>query len=171
MGRANGMVVRPGIYRVIPKVNLNTGVVDSVLSADEVTGNPATVWPTACGASPDAWHDPSYAYVFRVKPDCDDNSADDELQNPPPTCTTNCSLADMNGNGTVTVQDIFDFLPFTSQTISGLMSTERTQSRSKTSLISSRFTLHALPEGSVSLSAFSSRARCAPIGVGLGLRA
>jgi|GEM_PF-1950556 len=106
IGRASGIVVRPAIYRVIPKMAGDT--INSVLCADDVAGNPRSRWQTACGVAPDGSPDPAPAFVFRIIPDCDVNSVDDESQSPAPTCTTNCRLGDMNGTGTVTVQDIFD---------------------------------------------------------------
>lgn len=48
--------------------------------------------------------------MFRVIADCDSDGVDDLAQTPPPNCSSNCHIADFNDNGSVTVQDIFDFL-------------------------------------------------------------
>lgn len=114
IGRASGTIVRPGIYRVIPKVSETTRLNNAVLCAD-VDGNPPTVWPPSCGPIPGAFDppiDPAPSFVFRVIPDCDGNTIDDELPGQSPPCSTNCGMADVNNSGSVTVQDIFDFLGF-----------------------------------------------------------
>ncbi|MCC6322341.1 MAG: hypothetical protein IT438_13000 [Phycisphaerales bacterium] len=57
IGRAAGTVVRPGIYRVIPKVSETTRLNNAVLCAD-VNGNPPTDWPPSCGPIPGEFDPP-----------------------------------------------------------------------------------------------------------------
>lgn len=110
---APGIHPGPGIYRLIPRVNVETEVINSVLSRT-VSGTPAVVLPLACGGL--TADDPIMeyqSYIFRIKPNCDGvtgNTEDDETQNPPPTCTGSCAVADFNNSGEKSVQDIFDFL-------------------------------------------------------------
>lgn len=99
----NGNYVAPGIYMVHPTAG------DSVRCAD-VAGNPPVMWSflTCDEEEPAALRG---AYGFVVFGDCDsDNVPDQDDCDLGPGCTTSCNFADFNHSGTITVQDIFDFL-------------------------------------------------------------
>ncbi|MCC6320733.1 MAG: hypothetical protein IT438_04770 [Phycisphaerales bacterium] len=99
----------PGIYRLVPKVNAESGIINSVLSRN-VTGTPPTALPTSCGGLTSEDEFTSYrSYIFRIKPDCDADSVDDETETPYPSCDS-CEITDFNESDGKTVQDIFDFL-------------------------------------------------------------
>jgi hypothetical protein len=100
ISRQDQFFPKPGIYRIVPNLNAARCV--------NVTGTPSAVWEDSClsGTLPADYG----AYVFRIAPDCDENSVDDQEQSPTPSCFTDCHEADFNGSGSVTVQDIFDFL-------------------------------------------------------------
>ncbi len=100
LSRENNIFPKPGIYRIVPKQN--------AVQCVGVAGPLAAEWPASCvgGTLPAEFG----AYVFRIAPDCDGNTIDDQEQTPTPACFTDCHEADFNGSGSVSVQDIFDFL-------------------------------------------------------------
>jgi len=61
---------------------------------------------------PGADQDQEQAYIFRLVPDCNKDATNDEDQplSLLADCTTLCNIADFNASGTVSVQDLFDFL-------------------------------------------------------------
>lgn len=76
-----------------------------------VTSTPSVVWPRSCDTG--TLSAEFGGYVFRIAPNCDanlGNTVDDQEQTPTPDCFTDCHQADFNGSGSVSVQDIFDFL-------------------------------------------------------------
>lgn len=97
--------ISPGVYRLFPFSN------DSI-KCEDVTGNPAVVWPTACvydtsGEEPQFVELPSY--VFVISGDCDGDNILDQFDGDLGTCF-GCEIGDFNDSGSITVQDIFDFL-------------------------------------------------------------
>ncbi len=96
-----GYHVRPGIYMAYPVES------DSVRSAD-VAGNPAAVWPAACDENLGTDRP---GYVFVVSGDCNADGIADQRQCPHAQgCGVGCAHADFNYSGSITVEDVFDFL-------------------------------------------------------------
>jgi len=92
--------VGAGVYMAYPVQG------DSVKCAD-VSGNPAAVWPPICDTE---FEGVRPGYVFVISPDCDDDGVVDFEDTNISTCDANCPVADWNNSGSVSVQDIFDFL-------------------------------------------------------------
>ncbi|MCC6322749.1 MAG: hypothetical protein IT438_15075 [Phycisphaerales bacterium] len=89
LGRKSGYHVSPGLYLVMPTV-------EGAVLCNDVTEFPSAVWPIACDY--EAENEGRSGYVFKIVSDCTSD------------CDSNCPIADWNDSGTVTVQDIFDFL-------------------------------------------------------------
>ncbi|MFN7020091.1 MAG: hypothetical protein ACK4WH_02025 [Phycisphaerales bacterium] len=101
-----GVYAGPGVYRLSP------AAADSV-RCEHVTGRPPVVWPTVC-VFDDTGEEPLYldlpGFEFIVSGDCDHDDVLDHQDPDLSGCSSDCAIADFNGSGAVTVQDIFDFL-------------------------------------------------------------
>lgn len=92
----------PGIYTVRPVAT------DSV-QCEDVTGNPAAVWPAiACPSNSE--YAVIYGYRFVISPDCDLDRIPDRRDSFLYNCSVSCNIGDFNQSGDATVQDVFDFL-------------------------------------------------------------
>jgi hypothetical protein len=108
MAHASGMYPTAGVYRVKLRVSSSTGL--PFVRCAGVTGNPPVAWPVTCADNATYPNAEAQAYIFRVAPDCDFDRQNDEVVSPNQSmCPTTCRV-DVNHSGTISVQDIFDFL-------------------------------------------------------------
>lgn len=103
---------RPALRSTHPCPSAAPAAADSVRSK-HVSGSPPVVWPTVCvfdgtGAVPLYLDLPGFVSI--VSGDCDHGDILDHQDPDLSGCTSDCAVADFNGNGAVTVQDTFDFL-------------------------------------------------------------
>lgn len=96
--RVSGFNVSPGIYVLQPAH-------EEAIVCDDLALEKAAVWPIVCESGYD-----TPGYVFVVYGDCDDDDVPDHLDSNTSTCVPDCHLADFDTSGSVTVQDLFDFL-------------------------------------------------------------
>lgn len=105
-----GEIPKAGIYRV---TLLRAGnPPQAKVGSAGVAGTPPVVWPNdPCDA--DSSDGIDQAFYFRIGPDCDGNLIDDTLPGGLPNsalCPHNDCRVNFNGDDTISVQDIFDFL-------------------------------------------------------------
>ncbi len=101
LSRATNAYPRPGVYRVV----VFSDLFEQRVVSDGVQSFPGVVWPPNC-ENTDLF---ARAYLFTIGKDCDHDSIRDAID-PFTDCAVNCGVANFNGVGGVTVQDLFDFL-------------------------------------------------------------